>query len=81
MSHIRPDITYFVGIVSQFMHDPREEHLQVINNILHYLKATLRKGIMFWNSCGVTLEVYSDADYISSPIDKRSISDYCTFLG
>jgi len=34
LSHIRPDITYAVSVVSQFMHDPRERHLQAVNIII-----------------------------------------------
>lgn len=30
LSHSRPDIVYAVGVVSQFMHDPKEEHLQAV---------------------------------------------------
>ncbi|PKU66556.1 putative mitochondrial protein [Dendrobium catenatum] len=29
----------------------------------------------------MTLEVYTDADYTGSPVDRRSTSGYCTFLG
>lgn len=39
MSHTRPDIAYAVSIVSQFMHNPKEVHLQAVHRILHYLKA------------------------------------------
>ena len=30
LSHTRPDISFFVGVVSQFMHDPMKEHLEAI---------------------------------------------------
>ena len=28
LAHARPDIAYSVSVISQFMHDPREIHLQ-----------------------------------------------------
>ncbi|XP_027151936.1 uncharacterized protein LOC113751990, partial [Coffea eugenioides] len=40
LSHTRPDIAFAVSVVSQFMHDPREKHLQAVNRILSYLKGT-----------------------------------------
>lgn len=29
----------------------------------------------------MTLEAYTDADYACSPVDRRSTTGYCTFLG
>lgn len=34
----RPNISYVVSLVSQFMHDPRTDHLAVVHRILRYLK-------------------------------------------
>ncbi|RVX05719.1 Retrovirus-related Pol polyprotein from transposon RE1 [Vitis vinifera] len=31
LSHIRPDIAYVVSVISQFMHNPKEVHLQAAN--------------------------------------------------
>ena len=39
LSHTGPDIAYAVSVVSQFMHNPNEVHLQATYRILHYLKA------------------------------------------
>ena len=40
LSHTRPDISYVVSIVSQFMQTPYEEHMEAVNKILRYLKTT-----------------------------------------
>ncbi|KAL0396271.1 UNVERIFIED_CONTAM: putative mitochondrial protein, partial [Sesamum calycinum] len=74
------DIAYAVSIVSQFMHDPKERHLQALYRILHYLKATPGRGILFKKGKELTLEAYTDEDYAGSVIDRRSTSSYCTFL-
>ena len=47
LSHTRPDIAFVVSVVSQFMHSPYEEHLDVIHRILRYLKITPEKGLFF----------------------------------
>ena len=47
LAHIRLDIAYSMSIINQFMHDPREIHLQAAYQVLHYLKAHPRKGILF----------------------------------
>ncbi|RDX74278.1 hypothetical protein CR513_45993, partial [Mucuna pruriens] len=41
LTHTRPNIVYAVSVVSQFMHDPRERHIQAVEKILHYLKTSL----------------------------------------
>ncbi|KAI3459864.1 hypothetical protein Pfo_016527, partial [Paulownia fortunei] len=81
LSHTRPDIAYAVSVISQFMHNPKEVHLQAVNRVLQYLKGTPGKGILFRRSTGLVLEAYTDADYAGSIVDRRSTIRYCTFLG
>ena len=46
LSHTRPDIGFAVGVVSQFMNSPTEEHMEAVNRILRYLK-TPGKGLLY----------------------------------
>ena len=79
LAHTRPDLAYAVSVVSQFMHDPRMRHLQAVERILQYLKATPGRGLLFKKGRKLTLEAYTDADYAGSVSDRRSTSGYCTF--
>lgn len=81
LAHTRPDIAYSVSMISQFMHDPRESHLQAAYRVLHYLKGSPGKGVLFKRNQKLKLEAYTDADYAGSTVDRRSTSGYCTFLG
>ena len=81
LSHTRPDIAFVVSLISQFMHQPKEAHLQAALRIVQYLKGTPGKGILFKRNKSVSLEAYTDADYAGSFVDRRSIAGYCTFLG
>ncbi|RDY14036.1 hypothetical protein CR513_00963, partial [Mucuna pruriens] len=47
LAHIRPNIAYPMSVISQFIHNPGESHLQAIYKVLHYLKGNLGKGILF----------------------------------
>ena len=46
LSHTRPDIGFSISVVSQFMNNPIEEHMEAVNTILRYLNMTLRIGLL-----------------------------------
>jgi hypothetical protein len=81
LSHTCPDITYAVSVVSQFMHSPRESHMEVVYRILRYLKSSPGKGLLFSRHDHLKIEAYTDADWAGSIMDRRSTSGYCTFVG
>ncbi|GAV74982.1 hypothetical protein CFOL_v3_18462 [Cephalotus follicularis] len=76
----RPDISFAVSVVSQFVSAPRTTHWQAVLHIVRYLKGAPGRGLIFHPDC---LEVtgYSDADWAGCPADRRSTSGYCIFLG
>jgi len=80
LSHTRLDIIYAVIVVSQFMHNPRKLHMDVVERILRYLKSTSGKGILFSNHGNLKVEGYTNADWAGSKDDKRSTSGYFTFV-
>jgi hypothetical protein len=57
----RPDISYAVHIVSQFMAVPRSLHFDVVLQILWYLKGTLFHGLHFSSQSSLTIQAYSNA--------------------
>lgn len=81
LSHTRPNIAYAVSVVSQFMHDPRERHMQAVDKILQYLKSSPGKGLLFKREDTLTMKIYTDANYAGSITDRKSTSGYCVFLG
>lgn len=80
-SHIRPDITYAVSMVSQYMHDPYETLLHAILWILQYLKLTSGKYLLFSKNGHFKIEIFIDADWAGSLDDRRSTTSYCTLVG
>ena len=54
LSHARLNIAYAVNVMRQFMHDPKEIHIEAVFRILRYLKSTLCKGIQFQKAEGMT---------------------------
>lgn len=41
----RPDISYIVNSVAQYLHAPRKPHKQAVKRLLHYILGTLSYGI------------------------------------
>jgi Reverse transcriptase (RNA-dependent DNA polymerase)/gag-polypeptide of LTR copia-type/Integrase core domain/GAG-pre-integrase domain len=77
----RPDITFAVSIISQFMHSPRTTHLDVVNRILRYLKGCPGQGILMKRNYDTnSIAGYSDADWAGT-FDRKSTTGYCTFVG
>ncbi|KAL6329631.1 hypothetical protein AAG906_022852 [Vitis piasezkii] len=82
LAHTRPDLAYALSVVSQYMHNPGEQHMNAVMCILRYLKNAPRKGILFAKNVNhQSIEVYTDADWAGVVDDRRSTSGYFTFVG
>ncbi|XP_068645285.1 uncharacterized mitochondrial protein AtMg00810-like [Aristolochia californica] len=77
----RPDISYAVHVVSQFASTPRTTHWTAVLRILHYLRGTVHRGLLFSSTSDLVLTGYSDADWAGDPTDQKSTTGYCIFLG
>ena len=77
----RPDISYAVHVVSQFMAAPRSPHYAAVLRILRYLKGTIFDGLHFSSYSSLTLQAYSDTDRVGDPTARRSTTGYCFLLG
>ncbi|KAF2320905.1 hypothetical protein GH714_031751 [Hevea brasiliensis] len=77
----RPDLSYSVNYISQFMHSPTLSHLKYVRRILRYLKGTIHFGLFFKKDTSLVLSAFSDADWAGCPTTRRSTTGYCTFLG
>ncbi|XP_050134771.1 uncharacterized mitochondrial protein AtMg00810-like [Malus sylvestris] len=77
----RPDITYSVSVISQVMHSPTIEHLNLVKRILRYLKGSMGRGIIMKKNENTQLMGYCDADWTGNAIDRKSTTGYCTFVG
>ncbi|RVX09768.1 Retrovirus-related Pol polyprotein from transposon TNT 1-94 [Vitis vinifera] len=77
----RPDISYVVHQVSQYLSAPRSTHYAVVLHILRYLKGTLFHGLFYSAQSPLVLRAFSDADWAGDPTDRRSTTGYCFLLG
>ncbi|EOY05030.1 Cysteine-rich RLK (RECEPTOR-like protein kinase) 8 [Theobroma cacao] len=77
----RPDISYVVHLLSQFMHNPRQLHLNAVFCVLRYLKNAPGQGLLLPSNNSLSLRAYCDADWAGCPTTRRSTTDYIIFLG
>ncbi|XP_031254187.1 uncharacterized protein LOC116112148 [Pistacia vera] len=71
LSHTRPDLAYALSIVSQFMHNLGEQHMNAVMRILRYLKHTPRKRILFSkNKDYQNMHAYTDVDWAGAMDDR-----------
>ncbi|RVW35033.1 Retrovirus-related Pol polyprotein from transposon TNT 1-94 [Vitis vinifera] len=80
LTHTRPDIGFVVSMVSRYMNNPTERHMKAIYRILQYLKKSLGRGLYFKKTLSREVEVFTDADWAGSLIDRRSTTGYCSYV-
>ena len=65
----RPDISFVVNKLCQFMHHPTDAHWLAMKRLFRYLKGTLHYGITLHYSLDISLSAYTDVDWASCPND------------
>ncbi|KAI5347152.1 hypothetical protein L3X38_015031 [Prunus dulcis] len=59
----KQEITYAVNTLSQFMQEPKRQHLEAAYRLLHYLKEAPGQGLLFPAENKLKLIGYCDADW------------------
>ncbi|KAG8493305.1 hypothetical protein CXB51_010827 [Gossypium anomalum] len=77
----RPDISYAVNRICQFMHTPTTTHMVALKCILRYLCGTLNYGLVIRPSSRLSLVGYADANWGLDFDDRRSTSGFCVYFG
>jgi len=80
LTHTRPDISFAVSRVSQFLNNPSKDHMEAVTRILRFLKKDPGKGLLFKKTANRLVEIYTDADWAGSTSDRKSTSGYCSYV-
>ncbi|XP_034704201.1 uncharacterized mitochondrial protein AtMg00810-like [Vitis riparia] len=77
----RPDLSFSVNSICQFMHAPTEDHFRALKRILRYVKGTAHHGLQLHKQSTRDLLGYSDVDWAGCPNTRRSTTGYAIFFG
>ncbi len=81
MTITRPDLSYAIGVVSQFMQTPRKPHLDAVRRILRYIKHTLHYEIFYEAKSQLQIHGYTDVDWAGNVSDIKSTSGFLFSFG
>lgn len=77
----RPEISFDVHVLSQFMHAPKQSHFKAAMKVLKYHKGNPSRGIGFFKNNEIKLRVFCNSDWASCCMTKKSVTGYCALLG
>jgi histone deacetylase 1/2 len=77
----RPDISFVVNKVCQFLHKPTMVHWSAVKRILWYLQFTIDMGLQIRKSPSTLVSAFSSADWAGCSNDRRSTGGFAVFLG
>uniref|UniRef100_A0A803Q7V7 Uncharacterized protein n=1 Tax=Cannabis sativa TaxID=3483 RepID=A0A803Q7V7_CANSA len=78
----RPELSYCVNKVCQYMHSPLLSHWTAVKRILRYVVAgTLDYGLYIKPAPDFALDVFCDVDWASDLDDRKSTTSYCVYFG
>jgi hypothetical protein len=81
LTNTRPDISFAVQQLSQFLHKPTMAHYNAACRVIRYLKHNPGRGLLFPRQSDLQLLGFSDVDWAGCIETRRSVTGYCFFLG
>ncbi|WOH13997.1 hypothetical protein DCAR_0933512 [Daucus carota subsp. sativus] len=77
----RPEIAYSVQVLSQFITQPRADHLTAVFKILRFVKGSPGQGLFYSATMPLKLTAFSDSDWGGDLLSRHSLTGYCILFG
>ncbi|XP_019084398.1 PREDICTED: uncharacterized protein LOC109125989 [Camelina sativa] len=81
LGNTRPELSYAIHILSQFMDSPQQAHWEVVLRVVCYLKNSPGQGILLRANAPLTLTAWCDSDHATCPFTRCSLTGYFIQLG
>lgn len=76
----RPDLMYFVSLVSRYMENPKQSHWEMGKRILRYVKGTLHQGIIYQKNNNFNVHRYCNYGGDSDEMMVKALVDIISNL-
>ncbi|XP_019084251.1 PREDICTED: uncharacterized protein LOC109125910 [Camelina sativa] len=77
----RPDITFAVNKLCQYISAPHTPHLAAAYHVLGYIKGTVGQGLFYSANADLTLKGFADSNYGGCLDSRRSTTGFTMFVG
>ncbi len=81
MTITRPDLSYAIGVVSQFMQTPQKPHLDAVRHILRYINILCNVRIFYEAKSQLQVHGYTDVDWAGNVSNRRLTSGFMFSFG
>jgi len=81
LTNSRPDITFFVQQLSQFLAKPTISHYIVAIRILKYIKGSPSLGLFFSSNTSAHLKAFCDSDWGTCSDSRQLVTNFSVYLG
>ena len=81
LTFTRPDISFTVNKLSQFLTSPTVVHWQAAIHLLKYIKKQPGQGIFLSAQSSTQIRAFCDSDYGMCLDTRRSTTGFCVFVG
>nr|XP_016457380.1 PREDICTED: uncharacterized mitochondrial protein AtMg00810-like [Nicotiana tabacum] len=77
----KPDIAFVVQVLGQFMHDPKQSHLDVAMRVIGYIKSNLVLGLFLPSTGSQKLVAFCDSEWGACVEIRKSFTCYVVKFG